>query len=80
MIKEKTFLTVDELIHNIKNKGIKIINESKTKNILETNNYYFIMGYKFAFKNEIGNYKKNTSFEDIFSSHQQAGLILKQFK
>ena len=47
---EKTFLTIDELINNIKSKNINIKNENKVRNILETNNYYFIMGYKFAFK------------------------------
>lgn len=67
MIKEKTFLTINELIANIKSKNIKIKNEANARKILETNNYYFIMGYKFAFKNEDGTYKQNTSFEDIYS-------------
>lgn len=37
------------------------------REILEANNYYFIIGYKFAFKNNDGTYKNNTSFEDIYS-------------
>lgn len=61
---EKTFLTINELINNIKSKNIN--NENNVRNILETNNYYFIMGYKFAFKNIYGTYKDNTSFEDIY--------------
>ena len=64
---EKTFLTIDELIVNIKNKNLNIRNENVVREILETNNYYFIMGYKFAFKNSSGTYKNNTSFEDIYS-------------
>ena len=64
---EKTFLTIDEWINNIKHKNIHIKNESKVKHILETNNYYFIMGYKFAFKNNNGTYKSNICFEDIYS-------------
>jgi len=64
---DKKFLTVDELISNIKTKNIKIKNEKVVKKILEANNYYFIMGYKFAFKNDDGTYKNNTSFEDIYS-------------
>lgn len=64
---EKTFLTIDELITNIKLKNINIKNENNVRNILETNNYYFIMGYKFAFKNNNRTYKENTSFEDIYS-------------
>ena len=64
---KKTFLTIDELISNIKSKKINIKNEKNVRNILETNNYYFIMGYKFAFKNTNGTYKDNISFEDIYS-------------
>lgn len=64
---EKTFLSIDELINNIKNKMINIKNEDNVRHILEVNNYYFIMGYKFAFKNQNGTYKKNASFEDIYS-------------
>lgn len=64
---EKTFLTIDELINNIKSKNINIKDENNVRSILETNNYYFIMGYKFAFKNNDGIYKDNTSFEDIYS-------------
>ena len=48
---EKTFLTIDELINNIKKKSINIKDENNVRKILETNNYYFIMGYKFSFKN-----------------------------
>ena len=66
-MKEKKFLTIDELINNIKSKNIIIKDESSVRKILETNNYYFIMGYKFAFKNQDGTYKDNTSFEDIYS-------------
>ncbi len=64
---EKTFLSINELINNIKSKNISIKNEDNVRKILETNNYYFIMGYKFAFKNIDGTYKINTSFEDIYS-------------
>ena len=64
---DKTFLTINELIVNIKSKNINLKNEKNVKHILEVNNYYFIMGYKFAFKNKDGTYKNNTSFEDIYS-------------
>jgi len=63
----KTFLTINQLINNIKSKKISIKDEDNVRNILETNNYYFIMGYKFAFKNVEGTYKDNTYFEDIYS-------------
>lgn len=64
---KKRFLTIDELINNIKSKNINIKDDNNVKKILEVNNYYFIMGYKFAFKNNDGTYKNNTSFEDIYS-------------
>ncbi len=64
---KKTFCTINELINNIKFKNIRIKDENNVRNILETNNYYFIMGYKFAFKNSDGTYKNETSFEDIYS-------------
>lgn len=64
---DKTYLTINELINNIKSKNINIKDENNVRNILETNSYYFIMGYKFAFKNNDGTYKSNTSFEDIYS-------------
>lgn len=64
---KKIFLTIDELINNIKSKNINLNNENSVKKILETNNYYFIMDYKFAFKDNGGTYKNNTSFEDIYS-------------
>lgn len=64
---EKTFLSINELIDNIKSKNINLNNEDNVRQILETNNYYFIMGYKFAFKNIDGTYKNNTSFEDLYS-------------
>lgn len=64
---DKTFLTIDELITNIKSKNINLKDENNVRQILEVNNYYFIMGYKFAFKNNNGTYKNNTSFEDIYS-------------
>lgn len=67
MKKQKIFLTIDELIKNIKEKNINIKDENNVRHILETNNYYFIMGYKFAFKNQDGTYKENTSFEDIYA-------------
>lgn len=66
-MKKKTFLSIDELIKNIEKKNILIKDKNKVKKILETNNYYFIMGYKYAFKDEKNNYRENTSFEDIYS-------------
>lgn len=65
-MQEKTFLTINDLIKNMENKNIIINNKEVVEQILEINNYYFIMGYKFAFRDNNGVYKKNTSFEDIY--------------
>lgn len=67
MIKIKDFLEVNELIKNIKTKGIKIDNEKKVKNILMKNNYYVIMGYKSLFLDKNHKYKENVSFECIYN-------------
>ena len=39
---KKTFLTVDELITNIRFKNINIKNEDDVRNILETNNNSYL--------------------------------------
>ncbi len=67
--KIKDFLTIEQLIENIKNKGILINDEEKLKEIFENNNYYFITGYKEPFKNN-DTYKENVYFEDIFTLYQ----------
>ena len=68
--KQKNFLSIEELIENIKNKGLLVKNEEKLKEILEYNNYYYIVGYKNPFKDSSGNYKTNVYFEDIFTLYQ----------
>lgn len=63
--KQKDFLSIDDLIENIKNKGLLIKDEDKLKDVFKHNNYYFITGYKEPFKDSASNYKKNVYFEDI---------------
>jgi len=63
--KQKEFLTINELIENIKNKGLLIKDENNLKEVLKHHNYYFITGYKEPFKNSLGYYKENVYFEDI---------------
>ena len=70
MKKEKKYLSINELIEHIKNKGIKINNERKIKDILEHNNYYYITGYKELFRNKDDSYKDNVYFEDIYNLYQ----------
>ena len=68
--KTKTFLSIDDIILNIKSKNIKIRDEKKLKDILEHNNYYFVQGYKELFKKSDGSYKDNVYFEDIYEYYK----------
>jgi len=67
--KQKDFLTIEQIIQNIKDKNILIKDENKLKEILEFNNYYYITGYKEPFK-ILDKYKENIYFEDIFLLYQ----------
>ena len=67
LMKTKEFLTIDDLISQIRSKGIIIDNEDDVKKILEFNNYYYIMGYKSPFKDNDGNYKPDTNYNDIYN-------------
>ena len=51
MVKIKKYLTVDELIETLINKGIIVDDKNKTKELLKQYNYYLLMGYKFLFIN-----------------------------
>ena len=65
-MKSKKYLNVDELIEELKKKGISISNESDVKKILKRNNYYLIMGYKHLFLDS-NNHYYNVSFENIYN-------------
>ena len=65
-MKTKKYLKINELIKNIRKKGILIENEEKVKSILKQNNYYVIMGYKNLFLDSNGNYN-NVTFENIYN-------------
>lgn len=68
--KIKEYLSIDELIENIKSKNIKIKDENKLKNFFEYNNYYYITWYKEIFKHSDDTYKKDVYFEDIITIYQ----------
>lgn len=65
-MKKKKFLNINELITYMKQKNIIIDNESIVSEILNSENYYVIMGYKTLFLNKNGKYKENTNFMDIY--------------
>ncbi len=70
MKEPKKFLTIEEQISFLKNKGILFKNESKAKTILSKKSYYNIInGYSdpFLFLKNPKKYKKDVYFEEIYS-------------
>ena len=62
----KTYKNLDDLIFELKNKGVTINDDKYAKNILEKYGYYSIVNsYKDIFKDNKGNYKKGVTFEEI---------------
>lgn len=68
-MKLKEYLTIEELITTIKNKGILILSEENIKEILKQHNYYVIMGYKNLFIKD-NKYKNNVYFENIYNLYR----------
>ena len=61
----KIFKTLDEQIDILKNKGLVINDESKARNILLRENYFFISGYRHLFmeKGTKDKFLEGTTFE-----------------
>lgn len=56
----------DEQIEILKNRGLIIKDEEKTKYILSNFNYYTFIGYLNQFKNDDGKYIENITFENAY--------------
>lgn len=70
---EKTFKTIDEQIQLLKSRNIEIADYNKTYELLEKNNYYYLInGYKNLFLNKKSKdvYLENTRFEEIYALFQ----------
>ncbi len=67
----KEYKNNEELIEYLISKNV-IINDKKRalKNIEKYSYYSIVNGYKFVFKDKNNNYKKNTSFEEIFALYE----------
>lgn len=72
MKKTKTFKTLDEQIEILKNKGLIINDEPKTKEILFRENYFFISGYRHLFMKcfKDNTFIKGTTFEELYATFQ----------
>ena len=67
---KKTFKSLDEQIKILKEKGLVINDEDKTKEILFRENYFFINGYRHLFQREnIDNkFIAGTTFEELYGT------------
>ena len=67
----KIFMSNQELICYLLSKNLIINDKEKALQCIEKYSYYSIInGYKAVFKNEDNSFKKNTSFEEIFSLYE----------
>ena len=66
----KKFLTFEEQLHCIENKGFIISDKDKCLKFLEKVNYYKISAYFTLFKDKTGKYKSNIDFECVYKMYE----------
>ena len=64
----KIFKTLDEQIDILKDKGLIINNEDKTREILLRENYFFISGYRHLFTERKDKFLPGTTFEELYAT------------
>ena len=69
MSRVKQFMTIDEQINILKDKGLTINDEEKTKKILLRENYFFINGYRHIFmaSDSDKRFIKGVTFDELYS-------------
>ena len=67
---KKTFKTIDEQIEIFQNRGLKIQDIDKAKEILFRENYFFINGYRHLFTRKFKdtNFIEGTTFEELYAT------------
>lgn len=67
-MRSKVFKTLDEQIEILREKGLMIRDESKTKDILFRENYFFISGYRHLFmrSSKDSEFIAGTTFEELY--------------
>ena len=69
MSRVKQFKTIDEQVEILKDKGLRITDENKTKDILLRENYFFISGYRQVFmkshKDKV--FVSGSTFDELYS-------------
>ena len=66
----KKFLTFEEQLHCIENKGFIISDKDKCLKFLEKVNYYKISAYFTLFKDKNGKYRSNIDFECVYKMYE----------
>ncbi len=68
-MRSKVFKTLDEQIAILREKGLVINDEIKTKEILFRENYFFISGYRHLFMRSVkdGQFLPGTTFEELYA-------------
>ena len=68
-MKNKVFKTLDEQVSILRDKGLIIHDEEKTKAILLRENYFFISGYRHLFMRSTkdGHFISETTFEELYA-------------
>ena len=66
----KKFLTSEEQMEHIENKGFTISDKDKCLNFLKKVNYYNISVYFMLFKDKDGLHKSNVNFEYIYKIYK----------
>lgn len=64
---KKVFKNLDEQVEILKNKGLIIDDEEKTKEILLRENYFFINAYRHVFINEDKHFKDKVTFNELYT-------------
>ncbi|HOO68127.1 MAG TPA: Abi family protein [Bacilli bacterium] len=64
----KEFKTIEQQVDILREKGLKITDEEKTKDILLRENYFFINGYRFMFfkSDKDRRFIEGTTFEELY--------------
>lgn len=66
----KKFLTFEEQLQIIEDKGFKISDKKECLNFLKRVNYYNISAYFIPFKNKDGSYKQDIDFKHIYKMYE----------
>ena len=66
MSKVKQFKTIDEQVEILRDKGLTIVDEDKTKQILLRENYFFINGYRQVFQKE-KRFIDGSTFDELYA-------------